>query len=434
MLTLLEECVTRAGGTYAIEDTDSMAIVSTKRGGPVPCQGGALRTRDGKEAIWAVSWKDVETICARFKSLCPYRADCVPGSILKIEDVNYDQTTGKQRQLYCYAISAKRYAFFLKNKNGEPVMLRKGVNAKENGWKEHGLGHLLNPTDLDSENRDWIGEVWHKMIRKALGLSVSELSFGHLPAIGRVTISSAAVMKAFKEFNRDKPYPDQIKPSNFLVTAQIAPFRHPPGVDPKRFHLIAPFEKDPEKWLTAQWINQYTGKPYRITTEGDTGSRTTARVKTYDDVLIEYEYHPESKCADGKGDVCTKQTVGLLQRRHIQIDEIAYIGKESNRLEEVEEGSIQDEDEVYTEYVDPRRDQWATKIRPTLQNTPWKWLCANTPFSARSLTEWRAGRRRPNPKKQELLKKILKQFIDVVPEQDPNRILGSIAHLIRLFQ
>ena len=32
------------------------------------------------------------------------------------------------------------------------------------------------------------------------------------------------------------------------------------------------------------------------------GSRTMARVKSYGDVLREYEYHPEAKCADASGD------------------------------------------------------------------------------------------------------------------------------------
>ena len=40
MLALLEKCVTDLGGTYAMEDTDSMAIVATERGGHVDCPGG----------------------------------------------------------------------------------------------------------------------------------------------------------------------------------------------------------------------------------------------------------------------------------------------------------------------------------------------------------------------------------------------------------
>jgi hypothetical protein len=51
MLALLEHSVTALGGTYAMEDTDSMAIVSTQFGAIVPCPGGLLRTDGGHEAI-----------------------------------------------------------------------------------------------------------------------------------------------------------------------------------------------------------------------------------------------------------------------------------------------------------------------------------------------------------------------------------------------
>jgi len=51
---------------------------------------------------------------------------------------------------------------------------------------------------------------------------------------------------------------------------------------------------------------------------------------------------------------CDKQTVGLLLRRHIKIDQIKYIGKESNNLEEVEAGLEHSKQNIYTEYPDPR--------------------------------------------------------------------------------
>ena len=49
-------------------------------------------------------------------------------SILKIERDNYEPETGKQRQLYCLAISSKRYALFLRDEHGNPVLLQKGIN------------------------------------------------------------------------------------------------------------------------------------------------------------------------------------------------------------------------------------------------------------------------------------------------------------------
>ena len=45
------------------------------------------------------------------------------------------------------------------------------------------------------------------------------------------------------------------------------------------------------------------------------------------------------------------------QRRHIRVEQIIYIGKESNNLEEVESGTIHSAQNVYTEYPDPRRGE-----------------------------------------------------------------------------
>jgi hypothetical protein len=92
------------------------------------------------------------------------------------------------------------------------------------------------------------------------------------------------------------------------------------GVEPERFHLIAPYETDPRKWLQSKWIDQYTGKQYRITTADYYRQRDAARVKTHGETLREYVFHPESKCADIQGKPCSRQTVGLLQRRHVRID------------------------------------------------------------------------------------------------------------------
>jgi hypothetical protein len=241
-------------------------------------------------------------------------------------------------------------------------------------------------------------------------LSVPEVppvSFAQLPAIGRVTVSSPAVMKPFSDFNKGKLYRDQIKPFNFLLTAQTMPIGHPTRTEPTRFHLIAPFETNSRKWLGLQWIDQYSGNAYGITTEGHTGNRKTARVKTYGDVLTEYEYHPESKCADADGNVCGKQTTGLLQRRRVQVGRLVYIGKESNRLEEVESGMIHNADSAYTEYPDRRRDEWQTKILPALKRIRLVELVAKTGMSRRALIDLRAGRSRPHPRNQKLLAHIV---------------------------
>ena len=411
MLAILEHCVTEMGGTYAMEDTDSMAIVATKRGGFIACPGGNL-VKNGAEGVNALTWKQVDQIVKKFEALNPYNRLIISGSVLKIEDDNFDPKTGKQRQIHCLAISAKRYALFTLSRNGEPELLREGRNNKKDRWSRHGLGHLLNPMDPEASDRNWTAAVWNSIIRKAFRLKVQGLPFAHLPAIGRTTVSSPFLMKSLESLNAGKPYAEQIKPFNFLLTSHVRAFGHPFGVDEENFHLISPYDSDSRKWLEKEWINQHSGKRYRITTEGDHGTRYAARVKTYGDVVMEYESHPETKCADSQGNPCYRQTVGLLRRRHIKVDQIKCIGKESNSLENVDEGMIHSNQNVYSEYADPRRSEWVTKIQPALKKPKLRVLmkaCGKL-LSRRELIELRAGRSRPHRKSLALLVVILRKF------------------------
>jgi hypothetical protein len=126
-------------------------IRDAEQGGLIPCPGGAERFRR-KAAIRTLSWHQVEAIRQRFARLTPYVT--APGSVLKREDVNLD-AEGRQREVWCYAISAKRYCFYTLDDAGEPQLVK---------WSEHGLGHLLNPTDPDSDDRDWMRQVWEGIV------------------------------------------------------------------------------------------------------------------------------------------------------------------------------------------------------------------------------------------------------------------------------
>jgi hypothetical protein len=219
--------------------------------------------------------------------------------------------------LFCYRISAKRYALFNRGKIDE-VIIRK--------CSEHGLGHLLNPTDPKSDDRDWIREVWETLVSESLDIHVRYPSWLARPAISRLSITTSQQLQALTKRGRPLSYDRSIKPANFLLTAHVTPFGHPEGVDPTEFQLVAPYERDSRKWLRIRWTDVYSSKQFNIAT-GDTVSARIARVKSYTDVLADYRHHPESKSAALDGTPCSRSTVGLLNRRHVSCAELIYFAR-----------------------------------------------------------------------------------------------------------
>jgi hypothetical protein len=110
------------------------------------------------------------------------------------------------------------------------------------------------------------------------------------------------------------------------------------------------------------------------------------------------------------GEASGQTTIGLLRRRHIRIEEIEYIGKESNLLEEVLAGSVHDSNSVYTRYPDIRRDEWVTRVIPALKKLPLQFLVksCNKKIKRRAIIDVRANRSRPHLRNQILLISILK--------------------------
>jgi len=282
------------------------------------------------------------------------------------------------------------------------------VNPTLIKWSEHGLGHLINPIHPEIEDRDWIPKIWSNIVRKALKLKTKKLDFENIPAIGRTTVSSPRILDSLQGLNKKKHYRDQIKPFNFLITCHVKPFGHRADINPEKFHLIGPYELNPNKWTEMNWVDQYSGEIFKIS--ADYSSRKTIRVNTYGDVISEYEFHPEPKCADSDGNTCGKETVGLLHRRYVRIDGIVPIGKESNRLEEVEEGLIHSAENVYTVYADESRDEWERKIRPALKKVSLSVLMKETGLSRRMLIKARTGNARPHRSNQALLISVLRKL------------------------
>lgn len=375
MLALLERLVTDAGGSYVFCDTDSLAIIADEAGSLHSCPGGSERSADGRLGVRTLSWTQVDEIVARFAALNPYDRTAVPGSILKVEEEN---SVGKvRRQLWCWAISAKRYVLFRLD-GDEPTIVK---------VSEHGLGHLLNPTDPDDESGDWISQTWEFLLRRALDLPVDEPAWLDRPALTRVTASSPNVLRWFSGMNQGRSYAEQVKPANFLLLA------HPDPLDPSEALPIAPYESDASKWADLRWIDRRTGDPIGVSIEPPDGTARpgTVRVRTYRDVLSGYLGHPESKSLGPNGEAVTRQTAGLLRRRGVEaIPPTVYIGKEANRLDQRLSGLATGPEDYRTQYVDPRHTRWTELVLPVLatmdraevvrqsgltRQTIWRYLC-----------------------------------------------------------
>ncbi len=404
MLALLERCVTDAGGSYAFADTDSMAIVASKEGGLVPCEGGGHRLSDGVPAIRALSWSEVGAIVARFEALNPYDRSAVPGSILKIEDVNSEALGGPRRNLFAYVISAKRYAFFTIGADGCPAV----PNTKD-AYSEHGLGQLLNPIDPELEDRKWIRQVWEGYIWEELGGPRFDPPWGDTPAMMKSAVTTPLLLNRFSGLNRRKTYADRVKPFNFLLSAIVNGIDRPPSIESNAgFHLIAPYSRNPSEWLRLLWTDRHSGDRYRIRTD-EPWNPTAIRVQTLTSYLDRFLIHPEAKSAGPDGKTSNLRTIGLLGRLHVRVLTAFHIGKETNLLEQQEERVLlTDPQAVYL-----GGGEWES-LRPWLGRVSIRKLSKLSGVPERRLREYRQGARRPSAKRLRAIVAALVRMLDEV--------------------
>ena len=92
----------------------------------------------------------------------------------------------------------------------------------------------------------------------------------------------------------------------------------------------------------------------------------------------------------------------------MRVAALKYIGKESNHLEDVESGVLHAVDSVYTEYPDPRHDEWSA-ICDALQDVSLDEFERVTGKSRRMLIDARKGRRRPHRQNRRLLAGVARQ-------------------------
>ncbi len=320
---MLEKAITDAGGTFLFCDTDSAAIVSAGH-------RQLIAMPDGAEPITALSWAEVQGIVDRFEPLNPYNRELVPGSILKIHKVNWDENK-QRRQLFGYSIAAKRYALYTKTQNDIEIVEPKA----------HGLGYFYPPKDSPqgwkNETLQWIFEAWDWIMRGVLGLERTKPAWFDLPVMMKLTLSTPHhALKTLAKGPLTRPY-------NFMMIPQVCRFGCPANVNPDKFTLLTEFSSERDQWMGSKCINIHDCQSpvYQLTDEYDS---RRALVKNFFMLLDSYQNHPEAKSLGPDGKPCEFDTRGLLQRAHIVANwPPVYIGKESDRhWEEGEDLSLLD--------------------------------------------------------------------------------------------
>jgi hypothetical protein len=224
-----------------------------------------------------------------------------------VEELNYD-ADGRQRQLYAYGISAKRYCLYLHDDSG--VRLIK--------VSEHGLGLYYRPIegrDTECEVPVWIKEGWEWMLNRALGLPCQEPEWFHLPVMRRIAISTPNVMAALRRLRRD-----QARPYNFALSPVLV------NLTGNQITLLAPFEKDSSRWMMMPHINIHDGTTHTLDSP-----KLPLLVQTFEMVFQQYHRHPESKSLAPDGTPCKADSAGLLKRYPVTATGFHLIGKETGR-------------------------------------------------------------------------------------------------------
>jgi hypothetical protein len=360
LLALAQADFEAAEGSYVACDTDSLLVVSSREGGLVACPGGPHRLPDGRRAVRALSWDEVDAVRESIDRLNPYARDAVP-SLLKVERENEPEDDGSSDgtvrtpihdpsepvsgELYGIATSSKRYVLF--NRSGTVLSVRKA--------SEHGLGLFRSPMERDPGWKHrwarWVDTVWRRTIAEVRGEDAGPYpGWFTRPAVSETSVSTPNVAAPFARWNAGRPYREQVKPFGFLLVGHADPLaRSVPDTRPVT--PVAPYTSDPGEYLGRPWVDRRDGSPLCVTTD-ERPSRGSIRLRTYGDVVREYRIHPESKSGHPDGRRGNRGSIGLLPRLQVRATSVRHIGKESNRLEEAEVGLDILADEGFTEFDD----------------------------------------------------------------------------------
>ncbi len=141
--------------------------------------------------------------------------------------------------------------------------------------------------------------------------------------------------------NRNKPFNKQIKPFNFFIIGSEVD-----GIIP-----TAPFTNDLKGKRFDEFIDYRTGKSSK-----ELPLPSNHYWKSLDDVLTQYVRHNDNKF---------NYIEGIAHRKHIVVDKIRFIGKESNNLDEINVLGVKDDSVM--EYSNVNKFyNWILELKPSI--------------------------------------------------------------------
>ncbi len=208
MLALTERLAFEHGLNWAFCDTDSMAFANTEK---LPFDEFVGR---------------VQNICDWFVPLNPYEADPKKGpvSILEMEDENFRPRRARERVRTAVLFRHLREAI----RPLQPGRARQDRHPQGVGARPRALRLRLTETRRKTattrqRRQAWEEDVWKQIVSAALGDKPREVDYAFRremmkPAHSRYGATRPAVLNWFKRYNEGRPYAEQVKPFNFLLT------------------------------------------------------------------------------------------------------------------------------------------------------------------------------------------------------------------------
>lgn len=434
VLHIAIESVRSLGGIVAYWDTDSVFVIAKSDGGLVPVSGGEEQTEDGREAVRALSFAEVEELRWRIESLlaCPEDArpyEDVMGPdgywarerrqrMLKLEPENRDGPCGFRTSLHAAIRAPKKYVphrvehvgAHVEIHDGSPVVVEPTATEAAIphsltvvGPSEHGL-----PFVAPDEHPNYVNEGYEHRLRLEYAMPTELPPGWGFPAISVVLAGRPDIADAHP---RARPF------------APLA-VRYLPGVGP----VVAPW-RELFDHAAADWRDgdkrrvrmDYPGGPIGLTL-GDGQMRAW---NAFDPRLL-----------DANGQPCGPRTEGVLMPAPTIVTEVVLIGKESRHLGVGRDVLTPPE---FIEYGrdDPWPDFREAARRLSKDRTVRDRLLAASGSKDRGFDYWMQGARSPRrstrttlfPALAEEARRALRAFdaFGVLPDDDHGSVIAYLA-------